>query len=55
MPKSRHRKDHKKKVTARRERLENRRKNFYNKLREQFGEELAKELSKENNLTDKQD
>jgi hypothetical protein len=55
MPKSRHRKDHKKKVTARRERLENRRRSFYNKLREQFGEELAKELSKENNLTDKQD
>lgn len=45
--KSRHRKNHKKKVEARRKRLEENRKKFYNNLREQFGEEMAKEISKQ--------
>ena len=47
MPKSRNRKDHKKKVAARRQLLEQKRKSFYNKLREQFGAELAEQISKE--------
>lgn len=47
MPKSRHRKDHKKKVAARRQKLDEKRKAFYKKLRDQFGEEVAKELAKQ--------
>lgn len=47
MPKSRHRKDHKKKVAARRQRLDQKRRAFYKKLEAQFGEEVAKELSKQ--------
>jgi hypothetical protein len=47
MPKSKHRKDHKKKVAARRQRLDEKRKAFYNKLQAQFGEEVAKELAKQ--------
>jgi hypothetical protein len=47
MPKSRNRKEHKKKVAARRERLDQKRKSFYKKLREQFGEEVAKELAEQ--------
>lgn len=47
MPKSRHRKEHKKKVVARRRRLEDKRKSFYKKLQDQFGDEVAKELSKQ--------
>ena len=47
MPKSRHRKDHKKKVAARRQRLEQKRRSFYKKLEAQFGEEVAKELAKQ--------
>lgn len=47
MPKSRHRKEHKKKVAARRQRLDEKRKAFYKKLRDQFGEEVAKELAKQ--------
>lgn len=47
MPKSKHRKDHKKKVAARRQRLDEKRKAFYKKLRDQFGEEVAKELAKQ--------
>jgi hypothetical protein len=47
MPKSKHRKDHKKKVAARRQRLEEKRKSFYKKLEAQFGEEVAKELAKQ--------
>jgi hypothetical protein len=47
MPKSKHRKDHKKKVAARRQRLDEKRKSFYKKLEAQFGEEVAKELAKQ--------
>jgi|32_taG_2_1085360.scaffolds.fasta_scaffold00710_33 Arc/MetJ family transcription regulator len=47
MPKSRHRKNHKKKVAARRQRLEQKRRAFHKKLRDQFGEEVAKELAKQ--------
>jgi len=47
MPKSRHRKDHKKKVAARRQRLEQKRRSFYKKLQDQFGEEVAKELAEQ--------
>ena len=47
MPKSRHRKNHKKKVAARRQRLEQKRRSFYNKLQPQFGEEVAKELAEQ--------
>jgi hypothetical protein len=47
MPKSRHRKDHKKKVAARRQRLEQKRRSFYKKLQTQFGEEVAKELAEQ--------
>ena len=45
MPKSKHRKDHKKKVAARRQRLEQKRRSFYKKLQAKFGEEVAKELA----------
>jgi hypothetical protein len=47
MPKSRHRKNHKKKVAARRQRLEQKRRSFYKKLQTQFGEEVAKELAEQ--------
>jgi hypothetical protein len=47
MPKSRNRKNHKKKVVARRQRLEQKRKSFYKKLQEQFGEKTAKELAEQ--------
>lgn len=47
MPKSKHRKNHKKKAAARKQRLEEKRKSFYKKLQEQFGEEVAKELSEQ--------
>jgi hypothetical protein len=47
MPKSRHRKDHKKKVAARRQRLDEKRRSFYKKLQSQFGDEVAKELAKQ--------
>ena len=47
MPKSRHRKNHKKKVAARRKRLEEKRRAFYKKMQAQFGEEVAKELAKQ--------
>lgn len=47
MPKSRHRKNHKKKVAARRQRLEQKRRSFYKKLQDQFGEEVAKELAEQ--------
>ena len=47
MPKSRHRKDHKKKAAARRQRLEQKRRSFYKKLQAQFGEEVAKELAEQ--------
>lgn len=51
MPKSRHRKDHKKKVAARRQRLEQKRRSFYKKLQAQFGEEVAKELAKQQKMS----
>jgi DNA-binding transcriptional MerR regulator len=47
MPKSKHRKNHKKKVAARRQRLEEKRRAFYKKMQAQFGEEIAKELAKQ--------
>lgn len=47
MPKSRHRKNHKKKVAARRQRLEQKRRTFYKKLENQFGEEVAKQLAEQ--------
>ena len=47
MPKSKHRKNHKKKVAARRQRLEEKRRAFYKKMQDQFGEEIAKELAKQ--------
>jgi hypothetical protein len=47
MPKSRHRKDHKKKVAVRRQKLDEKRRTFYKKLESQFGEEVAKELAKQ--------
>ncbi len=47
MPKSRHRKNHKKKVAARRQRLDQKRRTFYKKLENQFGEEVAKQLAEQ--------
>jgi hypothetical protein len=47
MPKSKHRKDHKKKVAVRRQKLDEKRRVFYKKLEAQFGEEVAKELAKQ--------
>ena len=46
MPKSKHRKDHKKKVRAYKDKLKQKRKLFYNKMREQFGKELADRIEK---------
>ena len=45
MPKSRHRKNHKKKVVARRERMEQKRRAFRKKLEAQYGEEIAKQIA----------
>ncbi len=47
MPKSRNRKNHKKKVAARRQRLEQKRRAFRKKLEAQFGEEIAKQISEQ--------
>tara|TARA_R110002126_G_scaffold46570_1_gene131051 strand:+ start:296 stop:472 length:177 start_codon:yes stop_codon:yes gene_type:complete len=47
MPKSKHRKNHKKKVAARRERLEQKRRAFRKKLESQFGEEIAKKIAEQ--------
>jgi hypothetical protein len=47
MPKSRHRKNHKKKVAARRERMEQKRRAFRKKLEAQYGEEIAKQIAEE--------
>jgi hypothetical protein len=47
MPKSRHRKNHKKKVVARRERMEQKRRAFRKKLEAQYGEEIAKQIAEE--------
>lgn len=51
MPKSRHRKNHKKKVAARRKKLEQKRHTFMKKLQEQYGEEIAEELAKQQKQT----
>ena len=47
MPKSRHRKNHKKKVEARKKRMQQNRDLFEKKLRDQFGETIAKEIAKQ--------
>jgi hypothetical protein len=47
MPKSKNKKDHKKRVAVRRQKLDEKRRAFYKKLEDQFGEEVAKELSKQ--------
>jgi hypothetical protein len=47
MPKSKNKKDHKKRVALRRQKLDEKRRAFYKKLEAQFGEEVAKELSKQ--------
>lgn len=47
MPKSKHRKNHKKKVAARRQRLDQKRRAFRKKLEAQFGEEVAKQLAEQ--------
>ncbi len=47
MPKSRNRKNHKKKVAARRERIEQKRRAFRKKLEAQYGEEIAKQIAEE--------
>lgn len=47
MPKSKNKKDHKKRVAVRRQKLDEKRRAFYKKLESQFGEEVAKELSKQ--------
>ncbi len=49
MPKSRHRKNHKKKVAARKKRLEEQRNSIKKKLQEQFDEQLMKGLEVEEN------
>ncbi|MDB4326358.1 hypothetical protein N9966_00935 [bacterium] len=49
MPKSKHRKNHKKKVAARRKRLEEQRRSIKKKLQEQFSEQLMKGLEVEEN------
>jgi len=50
MPKSRHRKNHKKKVKARRLRLEQKRNSYYKKLEEAYGQEMAKKLKEQGGL-----
>ena len=54
MPKSRHRKNHKKKVAARRQRLDQKRRTFYKKLENQFGEEVAKQLAEQEQSSGKE-
>lgn len=51
MPKSRHRKNHKKKVEARRKRLDQKRYSYIKKLESQFGSEVAEELAKQQKQT----
>lgn len=51
MPKSRHRKNHKKKVAARRKRLDQKRYSYRKKLESQFGEQIAKEIAKQQKNT----
>lgn len=47
MPKSRNREKHKQKVQARRKRLEQNRKLYKKKLQELYGEEVAKQITKQ--------
>jgi hypothetical protein len=47
MPKSKNRKNHKKKAAARKSRLEEKRRIFYKKLQNQFGDEVAKNLAEQ--------
>ena len=47
MPKSRHRKNHKKKVAVRRKKIEQKRHTFMKNLQEKFGTEVAEELAKQ--------
>ena len=51
MPKSRHRKDHKKKALARRKRLDQKRHTYMKKLEGQFGTKIAEELAKQQKQT----
>jgi hypothetical protein len=51
MPKSRHRKNHKKKVEARKKNLEQKRYSYRKKLESQFGEQIAKEMAKQQKQT----
>lgn len=46
MPKSKNRKNHKKKVAARKKRLEEKRRVLKQRLQTQFNEELAKQMAK---------
>ena len=50
MPKSRHRKNHKKKVEARRKRLDQKRYTYRKKLESQFGEQIAKQIAEQLNV-----
>ena len=51
MPKSRHRKNHKKKVEARRKRLDQKRYSYIKKLESQFGEQIAKQIAEQQKQT----
>ncbi len=51
MPKSRHRKNHKKKVEARRKKLDQKRYSYRKKLEAQFGEQIANEMAKQQKQT----
>ena len=51
MPKSRHRKNHKKKVEARRKKLDQKRYSYRKKLESQFGEQIAKEIAEQQKHT----
>lgn len=51
MPKSRHRKNHKKKVEARRKRLDQKRYSYRKKLESQFGEQIAKQIAEQQKQT----
>ena len=54
MPKSRHRKNHKKKVVARRKRLEQKRASFRKMMEEKYGEKIAEELLKQTKLNNEE-
>lgn len=50
MPKSKHRKKHKKKVKARKQRVQQRKNAYYKKLDELYGKEMAKRLKEQGGL-----